>query len=136
VTIDGFKADAGQGTDLAKLYSASLILKSETTLRFFFKVDSGVENFSVLYGTETLEVKERGGLYYVDVTGISAKDLDADITLTINDGGNTADVVFNPMSYCQGVQNDTTGAFGENMKNLVAALYQYNLAADNYFEEN
>ena len=136
VTIDGFKADAGQGTDLAKLYSASLILKSETTLRFFFKVDSGVENFSVLYGTETLEVKERGGLYYVDVTGISAKDLDADITLTVNDGGNTADVVFNPMSYCQGVQNDTTGAFGENMKNLVAALYQYNLAADNYFEEN
>lgn len=136
VTIDGFKADAGQGTDLAKLYSASLILKSETTLRFFFKVDSGVENFSVLYGTETLEVKERGGLYYVDVTGISAKDLDADITLTISDGGNTADVVFNPMSYCQGIQNDTTGAFGENMKNLVAALYQYNLAADNYFEEN
>lgn len=136
VTIDGFKAVAGQGTDLAKLYSASLILKSETTLRFFFKLDSDVENFSVLYGTEPLEIKERGGLYYVDVTGIAAKDLDADITLTINDGASTADLVFNPMSYCQGVQNDTTGAFGENMKNLVAALYQYNLAANNYFEEN
>jgi hypothetical protein len=71
----------------------------------------------------------------VDVVGISAKDLDEDVTITINDGTNAKDVSFNPMSYCQGVQNDTTGAFTVEMKNLVHALYLYNQAANVYFKE-
>ena len=58
------------------------------------------------------------------------------MTITIHDGTNTAEVSFNPMAYCQAVQNDTTGSFNENMKNLVASLYLYNQAAKNYFEEN
>ena len=71
----------------------------------------------------------------MDVVGIAAKDLDEDVTITINDGTNTAEVSFNPMAYCQAVQNDTTGSFDENMKNLVASLYLYNQAANNCFEE-
>jgi len=131
VTISGFGAVAGQGTELAKFYSASLILKSETTLRFFF-----TGSITATYNGQPLEVKERSGLYYVDVVGISAKDLDEDVTITIHDGTNTAEVSFNPMAYCQAVQNDTTGSFNENMKNLVTSLYLYNQAANNYFEEN
>jgi hypothetical protein len=132
VTIEGFKAVAGQGTELAKFYSASLILKSETTLRFFFQVDSSAA-FTATYNGQTLEVKQRSGLYYVDVVGIAAKDLDENVTITISDGTNTTDVSFNPMSYCQGVLNDTTGSFGADMKNLVRALYLYNQAANAYF---
>jgi hypothetical protein len=135
VTIEGFKAVAGQGTELAKFYSASLILKSETTLRFFFQVDSSAA-FTATYNGQTLEVKQRSGLYYVDVVGIAAKDLDENVTITISDGTNTTDVSFNPMSYCQGVLNDTTGSFGADMKNLVRALYLYNQAANVYFKEN
>ena len=135
VTIDGFKPVAGQGTELAKLYSASLILKSETTLRIFFKVDAAVENLTVTYQGQALEVKQRSGLSYVDVVGISAKALDEVVTVTVNDGANTAEVAFNPMSYSQGVLNDTTGAFGQDMKDLVAALYLYNKAANVYFKE-
>ena len=135
VAIAGFNATVGQGTELAKLYSASLILKSETTLRFFFKLDAAVESFTATYNGQTLAVKERSGLYYVDVVGISAKDLDENVTITIHDGTNTADVSFNPMSYCQGILNDTTGTFGQDMKDVVAALYLYNQAANTYFEE-
>ena len=135
VAITGFTATAGQGTELAKLYSASLILKSETTLRFFFKLDADVENFTATYHGQALEVKQRSGLYYVDVVGISAKDLDANVTITIHDGTGTADVSFNPMAYCQGVQNDNTGTFGQDMKDVVAALYLYNQAANTYFKE-
>ena len=134
VNIEGFNAVGGQGTENAKFYSASLILKSETTLRFFFRVDS-TANLTATYDGQALEVKQRNGLYYVDVVGISAKDLDEDVTITINDGINTADIYFNPMSYCQGVQNDTTGAFDQNTKNVVAALYLYNQAANVYFKE-
>lgn len=135
VTISGFNATPGQGTELAKLYSASLILKSETTLRFFFQVDSSAA-FTATYNGQALEVKQRSGLYYVDVVGIAAKDLDENVTVTISDGTNTADVSFNPMSYCQGVLNDTTGAFDQEMKDLVAALYLYNQAANVYFKES
>ena len=131
VTISGFNAAPGQGTELAKFYSASLILKSETTLRFFFTAP-----ITASYNGQELEVKERSGLYYVDVVGIAAKDLDESVTITINDGTNTAEVSFNPMSYCQGVLNDTTGAFDQEMKDLVAALYLYNQAANVYFMGN
>ena len=127
---------AGQGTELAKLYSASLILKSETTLRFFFQVDSSVENFAVTFNGEALTIKQRDGLYYADVVGIAAKDLDEDVTVTISDGTSTADISFNPMAYCQSVQNDTTGTFDQEMKDVVAALYLYNQAANVYFKES
>ena len=129
VTIQGFNTVGGQGTDKAKFYSASLILKSETTVRFFF-----TGKITATYKGQELEVHQRSGRYYVDVVGISAKDLDENVTITINDGTTTADVSFNPMSYCQGVWNDTTGAFDADLKNLVCALYLYNQAANAYFE--
>jgi hypothetical protein len=131
VTIEGFHAVSGQGTELAKFHSASLILKSETTLRFFFTAP-----ITATYDGQALEVKQRGGLYYVDVVGISAKDLDEDVTVTISDGTNTADVTYNPMVYCAAVLNDTTGAFDQEMKDVVSALYLYNQAANIYFKEN
>ena len=134
VNITGFGAVSGQGTELAKLYSASLILKSETTLRFFFRVE-GSATLTVTYNGQPLEVMERSGLYYVDIVGISAKDMSESVTVTISDGTSTTEVFFNPMSYCQGVLNDKTGAFGSEMKNLVCALYLYNQAANSYFGE-
>lgn len=118
-----------QGTNKAKFTSASLILKSETALRFFF--DS--EIVSVTYGDRKLEVKQRGNSYYVDVVGISAKDLDEDVTITINDGEETANVTYNPMAYCKTVLN---GDYDSNLKNLVTTLYLYNQAANIYLEEN
>ena len=81
VTIPSYDVAAGQGTENVKFHSAALILKSETTLRFFFTAP-----FTAEYNGNTLEVKERNGLYYVDVVGISAKRLDEDVTIVINDG--------------------------------------------------
>ena len=131
VTIPSYDVAAGQGTENVKFHSAALILKSETTLRFFFTAP-----FTAEYNGNTLEVKERNGLYYVDVIGISAKDLDENVTIAISDGENTAEVTYNPMAYCAAVQADATGAFDQKMKNLVTALYLYNQAANMYLEEN
>ena len=131
VTIPSYDVAAGQGTENVKFHSAALILKSETTLRFFFTAP-----FTAEYDGNTLEVKERNGLNYVDVIGISAKDLDENVTIAISDGENTAEVTYNPMAYCAAVQADATGAFDQKMKNLVTALYLYNQAANMYLEEN
>jgi hypothetical protein len=127
IVIDGFKAQAGQGTQLSKLYAASLILKSETTLRFFFNGP-----ITATYNGVELEVGQRSGLYYVDVTGIAAADLDEEITITISDGVESADVIFNPMAYCQGVSQNSDD---QELKMLVRALYLYNQAANAYFQE-
>ena len=131
VTIQGFNAVGGQGTKNVKFYSASLILKSETTVRFFF-----TGKITATYQGQALEVKQRSGLYYVDVEGIAAKNLDEELTITIDDGTESVDVSFVPMAYCQGVWNDTTGAFDQDLKNLVCSLYLYNQAANAYFKEN
>jgi hypothetical protein len=44
----------------------------------------------------------------------------------------SADIIFNPMSYCQGVSKNSND---QELKDLVAALFLYNQAANNYFKE-
>ena len=133
VTIDGFEPISGQGTDLAKLVSISLLLETETTLRFFFQVDSSVSALTVTYNGQELPVKQRSGLYYVDVTDISAKSLDENVTISLNDGSQTVSVTYNPMTYCRNVWSDTSGTYPEEHKTVTAALYLYNQAANAYF---
>ena len=129
VTITGFDPIRGQGTEKVKLYSASLLLNSETTLRLFFTKDAVI----TLNGNR-LKTTGRGGLFYVDITGIDAKDLDEDVTVVINDGTEEAEVTYNPMTYCQSIQNSAEGAYTNEMQDLVRALYLYNQAANAYFE--
>lgn len=129
VTISGFDGIPAQGTEQVKLYAASLLLTSETTLRLFFTKDAVI----TLNG-ERLKTNTRAGLYYVDITGIDAKDLDEDVTVVINDGTEEAEITYNPMTYCQSIQNAPEGTYTAEMQNLVRALYLYNQAANAYFE--
>lgn len=131
VFIENYTVLRGQGTSKVKFYSASLILESETTLRLFF---SG-RPASVTHNGNELTINQRAGLYYVDIPGISAKDLDEDVTVVLSDGETTTSIVYNPMSYCQSIQNAVDGMYPETMKDLVRALYLYNQAANAYFGE-
>jgi hypothetical protein len=133
LTLSGYTSVSGQGTDCVKLYSASLILKSETTLRMYFTSQSST--FTAKYQGRDLTVNQKGNYYYVDITGISARNLDEAVTVTINDGTASADITYNPMVYCQTVLSDNTGVYAADMKNVVAALYLYNQAANTYFGE-
>lgn len=132
MTIEGFNPPTGNGTDLVKVYSATVLMESETTLRFYLKVDSSVERFSVTCNGTKLWPKYSGDLCYVEVRGIVAKDLDAYVTITISDGTKSANVTYNPMTYCSSVVNNTSGAFSQEMKNLACALYRYSQAAKAY----
>ena len=133
LTLSGYTSVSGQGTDCVKLYSASLILKSETTLRMYFTSQSST--FTAKYQGRDLTVNQKGNYYYVDITGISARNLDEAVTVTINDGTASADITYNPMVYCQTVLSDNMGVYAADMKNVVAALYLYNQAANTYFGE-
>ena len=113
-----------------KLTEMTLILKTETALRLYFKSDN-IGNYTFkLDGTGvTLNKIEEEGLYYVEIANISAKDLDTKHTLIINDN---CELTFNALSYAYAtVKADTN----ENICNVVKALYKYNDAANAYFGE-
>jgi len=133
-TLTGYKA-VGAGTVNAKFYGASLLLKSETTLRFFFQVDADA-TLTVKHEENSLEVKERNGLYYVDVENISAKDLGNVITLEINDGAETASVSASPMTYCYNILAAEEGTYENSIVDLAKALYMYYVQADAYMNTN
>ena len=128
VTITGFDSRGVQGTERVKLYSASLLLTSETTLRLFFTAEA-----PITYNGKSLKIQYRGGLCYVDIVGIAAKDLNKDVTVMVNDGTPTP-IVYNPMAYCQAIQNSPAGSYTDQMQDLVRALYLYNQSADYYFD--
>lgn len=111
-----------------KLTEMTLILETETTLRLYFKSEN-IENYTFkLDGTGvTLNKIEEESLYYVEIANISAKDLDTNHTLIIND---ECELNFSALSYAYAALK--TGK-NDNLCNVVKALYKYNEAANTYF---
>lgn len=123
-------ACSSEDTAKAKFVGCSLILESETTLRFFFKVSEDA-TLTVNSDDGALEVKTRGDYQYVDIKNISAKDLDTVKKLTVSDGENIATVEASALSYCYSVLNNASD-FNSDLVDLVKALYLYNAAANAY----
>jgi hypothetical protein len=134
VAIEGYERIPDQGTDLVVFRTASLLMQSEITLRLYFVMDDSVaEKFTVTYQGEKLKVGKKNGMYYVDVAGIVAAQLDEDVTVIIHDGVEEATVTYNPLTYCATILNSE--GYSDTAKELVAALYLYNQAANKYFKE-
>ena len=128
-------ASASTGTDAAKFSAISLLLNANTDLRFFFTLDDSVTDFKVTgINGEELKVKERDGMHYVDVTAVAAQYLDQNYTVTIHDGEDETTVSASALSYCYTVLKAAPD--DETLKDLVKALFLYNQAADNYFQNN
>lgn len=113
-----------------KVYSASLILESETVIRFYFQLtgDKTIEEYTfVINGKAMVPELSRDGTYYVDVPNISAKDLDTFYTVSV--GG--LRVSYCGISYVRMTLNYSGSS--ETLKELVRAVYAYNQAANTYF---
>jgi hypothetical protein len=121
--------DVTVGTDAVELYSVGLLLKSQTVMRMFFKID-GVDAESVTFNGKKAD-GIRDGLYYVDINNISAKNLDDEFVVEICVNGElVGNASYCPMRY---VYNVITNSNDEALVNVVKALYLYNQAANNYF---
>lgn len=132
-TLSGYANSVQQGTSKVRLAGSSLLLKSNTVLRLFFKVDDSAKNsVTFTYNGETLPTKVISGYYTVDITGIAAQNLTDDVTVEVSDGSETADVSYNVMSYCYNVLANPD-SYDESHQNIVRALYAYGDAAKNYF---
>lgn len=134
-TID-LEAYAPTGTNVDKL-TATLLLESETELRFYFTPESGKTladySFELAGANKSLVTGTKGDLYYVAITGICADELQDMYTVTIRSKDTNvvfASVKYGALSYVRTVLNDSTAE--TDWKNLVKALYLYNQAALDY----
>jgi hypothetical protein len=128
-TLAPYTGSGGESADLT-FYGSSLLLKGETSLRFFFRVAEGTE-FTATYAGETMKSTFRDGLHYVTVENISAKDLDKAIAVTANG----VEVTASALTYAYHVLNAADGTYPETLVTLVKALYAYNRTANAYFGE-
>ena len=115
------------GTDegIAKS-GASLLLEADTIVRYRVQLKEGyaIEDYTFQYGDQVLTPVAAGDqIYYVDIPGIAAKDLDEMYPITV--GG--LSIQYGPMSYVLR-QLDK-----EKNREVVTALYHYNQMANLYF---
>ena len=122
------KAEASEPEDAD--INMSLLLKSGTELRIYFKGDLDCTIGGVAAEKRAAKAE---GYYYVSVEDIAAKDLGAEQVLTIGD----YTIKCSALSYAaavEGIVSEETSVV--NLKNLVRALYAYYAAANAYFGAN
>lgn len=118
-----------------KYYGSSVLLESETTIRHYFKLNSGniSDHTFLLDGKVVTPVNEAGTNYwYIDIPNIVSKDLDRVYTLEAD--GMT--IEYSALSYAYA----SLAKYGEDASkathcNTIRALYEYNLAANAHFEK-
>ena len=127
---------APTGTNVDKL-TATLLLESETELRFYFTPENGKTladySFELAGANKSLVTGTKDDLYYVAITGICADELQDMYTVTIRSKDTNdifASVKYGALSYVRTVLNDSTSEI--EWKNLVKSLYLYNQAALDY----
>ena len=112
------------------VHSASLLLESRTTIRFYFKLtgDRGIDDVALTVDGTPARLTQSGDLYYVDVPNVAAKELDTMHTVAF-EGGLT--VRYCGLSYV----NQILGWSGatQNEINNAKALYLFNQTANAYF---
>lgn len=141
VAVDASKVASGAATGFA-LNTYDLILEAESTIRLYFTADQIADlKITVAYndGEDRLfklvpaydDANER---YYVDIPNVAASLLDREYTIkVVNTTDNTEyTVTLSALCYVSDVlaSNATTDA----QKNVVKALYLYNQAANEFFE--
>ncbi|MBQ6661365.1 MAG: S8 family serine peptidase [Lachnospiraceae bacterium] len=115
---------SAEAKNAAGSISASLILESDTTLRFKF-----ANAVTVYYDGVELEKhwNETEARYYVDINGIPAKRLNEMKTITVSDGINSGIVSYGPLTWATNKLSD------EESAELAKSLYLYNKYAREYF---
>ncbi len=102
----------------------SLLLNSQTSMRHYFKIADTAKDtkFTVGNGTPDNATKYTGsdsvkGIYYVDVAGISPKNMSTSYKVTVGD----ATLDYSVLSYAEAVISGSD----KNLANLAKALYNY-----------
>ncbi len=117
--------------DGIKIHSASLLLKTTTTVRCYIQLTGSktIDQYTVKVNGKTVTPVKSGAYYYVDLVGIEARNLDTVYTFQV--GGIT--MSYSGMSYVYSVMNQASST--QEAKDMAKALYGYAMAANAYFDK-
>ena len=141
VAVSGYDYSTEVGGSGVSYYGASVLLRSETTIRAYFKI-TGSGSFAASYSdgaqtytAELVHYKEGSKYYYVDIPNISARRLGEKFTITVKDSSNEENfaslVNYSAYGYAQKVLSSSDDA---NLKLAVKALYRYGEVAKAFLE--
>ena len=118
---------------IGRVAGSNLSLKESTVLKIYFKLADGVDASALTFAVDGTEVEavKNGAYYQVSIEGIAAHNLDTVYTITVSDGTNTLTATYSAMTY---VYNILSRDRAQELKDVMAALRLYNLAADAYKE--
>ena len=132
-SLESYKKGEQANEAIGFVAGSNLSLKSATTLMLYFKLADGVDVSSLTFKVNDVIVNavESGAYYIVMIENIAAHDLDTEYTVTVSDGTNTLTATYSAMTY---VYNILSRDRAQELKDVVAALRLYNLAANAYKE--
>ena len=108
----------------------TLSLKSQTSLSLYFVSEQELTlSMDGKTEGEDYEVAYKGNEYVIRIRNIAAKELNDNFTVTVTSNGQSRTVSYSPMTYCYKAQSSTNA----KLVNTVKALYNYYLAAHEYF---
>lgn len=120
-------------------YGSSLVLRSQTVIRHYFRLESGHAIGGYTFRNETagtvLNPVSVGSqnLYYVDIPDLKANALNTVYTVSVQNGnGESEQLVYSAMSYAYGVLKESYDT--EALQNLMRALALYSDKAERYFD--
>ena len=127
---EGSKTEAENAP--VRFSGVSLLLRSNTVMRFYFQVKSGsVEDCTITLDGETVTPVQSGAYWYVEKSGIVARDLDTAVTVQVEqDGEQLFEGSYSPLSYAYKVLGEDNDA---NLQLLMKALFRYWQAAEDFF---
>ncbi len=106
---------------------ATLLFRDRISIRYYFSAPDGVENYTFSVKDTTCDVQTKGEQYYVQIDGFNPQDYSKDVTLTVSDGASSQSITYSPMRYITRMYNKASTS--ETLKNLLAAMYGYHIAA-------
>jgi hypothetical protein len=121
-------------TSCGSFVSANLLLESETTLKFYFKANEGVDVSTLTFKVDgkVVEATEQGEYLVVAIANIKAAELDTTHRVQVTCGSEKATFVYSVFTYAYNVLSAETGVYAPELVNTLKAMYFYNVAAENY----
>lgn len=127
--LSEFAATQSGSSEKLRFAGVSLFLQAETTIRFYFYLNDGVNISDVVITADGVELKtgKNGSAYYVEVTNIEAQRLGKSITMNLD--GHI--IQYSALSYAYSVLKQGTAS--QDLLDVAKSLYMYYKAAYEYF---
>jgi hypothetical protein len=133
--LEAYKHTAPENIDRFTYEGTTLDLLSDTSFRLYFETDD-VSKLTFTCGGAAMAPVKNGNMYYVEVAGIAAPDLDKMYDITVSNGFETTTAHHGPLGYALwALSTDAaTDPQREALQRTMMALYHYNQSAEAYFE--